>query len=117
MANPSALIVDDHEDAAIMLSLLLEAHGADCTVVHTAHAALEAMHLQQFDLAVVDIGPPELDGLEVARRARQLKLPPRRLVGLSGYGRPNDHAAAKEAGFDAYFVKPLTPDTLSALLP
>ena len=114
MPNPSVLIADDSEDFAEMLKLLLETQGANCSVAHTGAAALDAMRSRNFDLVVLDVGLPDIDGLEVARRARRLNSPPLRLVGLSGYSRPR---GAEEAGFDAYFVKPLSPETLAALLP
>ncbi|MCR9159991.1 MAG: ATP-binding protein [Nannocystaceae bacterium] len=116
MTHRSVLIVDDNEDAATMLSIVLGSQDIECTVVHNGEDALSAMASRRFDVAVVDIGLPDIDGLEVARRARGLDWCPDRLVGLSGYGQRSDHEAANEAGFDAYFVKPLAPDALGQLL-
>ncbi len=110
------LIVDDNEDAAAMLALVLESQGATCTVEHTGLAALKAAGAEQFDLAILDIGLPDIDGFEVARRAQTLKTRPIRVVALSGYGQQSDRDAAQAAGFDAYYVKPLQSDALTNLL-
>ncbi len=110
------LIVDDNEDAAAMLALVLESQGATCTVAHTGQAAVNAAGGVQFDLAIVDIGLPDIDGFEVARRVHALTTRPARLVALSGYGQQSDRDTAEAAGFDAYYVKPLRPEVLSTLL-
>ena len=116
MSVRTVLIVDDNEDAADMLGIVLGSQGVDCTVVHTGDAALEEIASRRFDVAIVDIGLPDVDGLEVARRVSGSDSRPVRLVGLSGYGQPSDYEAATAAGFDAYFVKPLAPDAIDQLL-
>ena len=79
--------------------------------------ALSAIEEFRPHVAIMDIGLPNLDGFEVARRVRS---DPRnaemRLIALTGYGRPSDRAAAAEAGFDAHLVKPVDTDRLLALL-
>lgn len=116
MSERSVLIVDDNEDAGTMLALILRSHGASCTVVHTGRAAIDAVRAQRFDVVVVDIGLPDIDGFEVARQLHGSSHRPTRMVALSGYGQQRDRDAAAQAGFDAYFVKPLPADAIDALV-
>ena len=111
------LVVDDNRDAAESLSMLLEVLGAEAKVACDGFEALELM--KSYDPAVVllDIGMPEMDGYEVARRIRA-DLPDRRvvLVALTGWGQEDDRRRAKEAGFDHHLIKPANIDTLQKLL-
>jgi CheY-like chemotaxis protein len=68
------------------------------------------------DLVLTDVGLPELDGYEVARRIRQHLGNGVRLVALTGYGQPENRRQAAEAGFDALLVKPISPEQLSEIL-
>lgn len=69
------------------------------------------------DLALIDVGLPELDGYEVARRIRAgAGGKPMRLIAITGYGQAEDRQRALEAGFDAHLTKPVTPDELSIVL-
>jgi len=111
------LIVEDNSDAQQVLKDLLELWGHR---VACASDGLEGVtELQSFkpEIALVDIGLPGIDGYEVARRARQSENGERTLlVALTGYGAPEQRAAALEAGFDLHLVKPVDPERLSALL-
>lgn len=111
------LIVEDNSDAQQVLKDLLELWGHD---VACASDGLEGVcELQRFkpEVALVDIGLPGIDGYEVARRTRQAENGKRTLlVALTGYGAPEQRAAALEAGFDLHLVKPVDPQRLSALL-
>ncbi|MBA3459650.1 MAG: PAS domain-containing protein [Deltaproteobacteria bacterium] len=102
------LLVDDNEDAAMLLGELLRGRGHE---VHIAHDGLEAVELAvrlRPDIAVVDIGLPTIDGYEVARRMRQ-RLGERapRMIALTGYGAAHDRAKAMAAGFEAHITKPV----------
>jgi CheY-like chemotaxis protein len=68
------------------------------------------------EVALVDIGLPELDGYEVARRVRAALGRDIFLIALTGYGQPHDHRRAFEAGFDAHLVKPADVEQLHDLL-
>jgi CheY-like chemotaxis protein len=68
------------------------------------------------DVAIVDIGLPEMDGYEVARTLRAKRSHRILLVALTGYGQPEDEQRAHEAGFDAHLVKPAEFGKLRALL-
>ena len=111
------LIVDDNRDAREMLHAWLEELGHR---VYTAADGLEGLALARElhpDVALVDIGLPGLDGYQVAENLRasadgcQMLL-----VAITGYGRPEDSARAREAGFDAHLVKPVQPETLARLI-
>jgi two-component system CheB/CheR fusion protein len=111
------LIVDDNRDAAQMLGVLLELHGALVRVEHSCAAALTA--IAEFDprLLLIDLGMPDRDGLDLARelgrqtaRARQL------LVAVTGWGDSQHRTLSREAGFDLHLVKPVNlPELLEIL--
>jgi len=101
------LVVDDNVDAAQSLAQLLEAYGHDVRTAHTGPTAVAAAGDYNADVVLLDIGLPELDGYEVARRIR--KQPAHEntvLVAMTGYGQESDRRLSKEAGFDHHLVKP-----------
>jgi signal transduction histidine kinase len=111
------LVVDDNVDAAATLGMLLEACGYVVEVEHDSHRALDRARQQRPDVALLDIGLPEMDGNELARR---LRADPQTgaivLVAVTGYGQEQDRRAAFEAGFDHHLVKPVDMDELARLL-
>jgi CheY-like chemotaxis protein len=102
------LVVDDNDDARMLLGEALETVGHQ---VRTAADAVEALEIVQVftpDVAVLDIGLPVMDGYELAGRLRaQLGAKAPRLIALTGYGQENDRARSAEAGFDLHLVKPI----------
>jgi CheY-like chemotaxis protein/nitrogen-specific signal transduction histidine kinase len=111
------LVVDDNVDAAATLGLLLEACGYLVDVEHDSYHALERARHQRPDVALLDIGLPEMDGNELARRLRaDAQTGAIVLVAVTGYGQEQDRRAAFEAGFDHHLVKPVDMDELAALL-
>jgi PAS domain S-box-containing protein len=111
------LIVDDNEDGAESLAMLLSLGEHE---THTAHDGVEAVAAAERvrpDVVLLDIGLPKLNGYEVCRRIR--KQPWGRslmLVALTGWGQDEDRNRSKKAGFDAHIVKPVDPETLMKLL-
>jgi CheY-like chemotaxis protein len=102
------LIIDDNVDAATTLAEILRIEGHDCDAVFSANAALERAVGLRPDFILLDIGLPDLDGYEVARRLRQTEgLEDVGLIALTGYGQAEDLERARLAGFDGHFVKPL----------
>jgi signal transduction histidine kinase/ActR/RegA family two-component response regulator len=102
------LIIDDNVDAATSLAEILRLEGHQCEAVFSANAALERVAALRPDFILLDIGLPDLDGYEVARRLRQIDgLEGVGLIALTGYGQPDDLARARAAGFDGHFIKPL----------
>lgn len=111
------LVVDDNVDAADSLALVLELDGHSTRAAYSARDALEQTLEFQPDFILLDIGLPEMDGYEVARRIRNLNcLSEVRLVALTGYGQVEDLRRAEEAGFDDHLVKPVEFATLSRCL-
>jgi CheY-like chemotaxis protein len=111
------LVVDDHEDTADSLRVLLKIWGYEARSVHSGEAALEAAGKFPPHVMLLDIGMPGLDGYQVAERVR--KAPALKsivLVAVSGYGRDEDRRRSMEAGFDLHLVKPVEPQDLAALL-
>ena len=111
------LIVDDNEDAATSLAILLSLDGHETRVADDGPAALRAMDTHAPDIVLLDIGMPGMDGYEVARRVRQQpKLSGLKLVALTGWGREHDRQLAKDAGFDHHLTKPVEPSALHAVI-
>ena len=111
------LLVEDNSDARETLRLLLELDGHRVAVADTGERGIALALEQPFSVALIDIGLPDVDGYDVARRIRLAPTGDRVvLVALTGYGRPEDVRRAREAGFDAHVVKPVDPDTLTKTL-
>ena len=111
----SILIIEDHEDAREALRALLELEGHRVDTAETGPRGLELARDLRPEIALIDIGLPEVDGYEVARRFRALGPRPY-LIALTGYGQPDDVKRARDAGFDAHLLKPVDPDALTNVL-
>ena len=111
------LVVDDNADARDMLRTFLELAGHE---VHDAVSGPEAVEKATRvlpDLALVDLGLPGFDGLEVAARLRG--DPATRgilLVAMTGYGQPDDRRRTSEVGFEAHIVKPVSSEQLTEVI-
>lgn len=111
------LVVEDNADSREMLKTLLELHGYQVEAAEDGRRGLEILQKDNFDIALVDIGLPGIDGYQVAERIRK---DPRHtgihLVALTGYGRTADQEAVAAAGFDEHLVKPLDQRKLTSVL-
>jgi CheY-like chemotaxis protein len=102
------LIVDDNEDAANSLAMILELGGHETASVYSAVEALQRAAVFRPDVVLLDIGLPGMDGYEVAQKMRELPgLRDIRLVAVTGYGRSDDRLRARDAGFDDHLTKPV----------
>ena len=111
------LIVDDNADAGETLGALLTALGSTVSIAHSGREALDRLPGFAPDAVLLDIGMPEMDGCEIARRIRQ--MPEYRnvlLIALSGWGQEHDQQRSRAAGFDHHLVKPPDIDRLRDLL-
>jgi CheY-like chemotaxis protein len=111
-------VVDDNDDAAQSLALLLGIHGYEVQVAHDGPSALEKVRSWRPEVVFLDIDlPGGMDGYEVARRLRALGVDgPLQLVALTGLGQAEDRRRGAEAGFDNYLVKPAGVEDLVEVL-
>jgi CheY-like chemotaxis protein len=117
MVSCRVLIADDNHDAAVSLSMLLQAMGHDTRVVHDGVEALEEAEIFRPDIVLLDIGMPRLDGYETARRlASQPWAAATQIVAVTGWGQETDRQRAKDAGFHRHLVKPVDLDALREVM-
>jgi len=108
------LLVDDNLDAAHTLQLFLGASGHTVEVAYCGADAVDVARVFEPDVCLLDIGLPDFDGNELARRLRRMpQATGATLIAMTGYGRQQDREAAMAAGFDQYMVKPLNTVELS----
>ena len=111
------LVVEDNEDAAETLRMVLALHGYAVEVASDGPSALEAARRFEPRVIVCDIGLPRMNGYEVARQVRALPdIASPTLIALSGYGQDEDRRRGSDAGFEYHLVKPVEPRALFALL-
>ncbi|MFM0009141.1 hybrid sensor histidine kinase/response regulator [Paraburkholderia sediminicola] len=111
------LLVDDNQDALLALSVLLELEGHEVTTSDNGRDAIRLMSEKHPEVAVIDVGMPEMDGFEVARAVRlERALDGIVLVALTGYASESDKSRALAAGFDFHLTKPLSLDKLQYIL-
>jgi CheY-like chemotaxis protein/nitrogen-specific signal transduction histidine kinase len=111
------LVVDDNADSAAMVGALLEVYGHTVRVAHTGADALAAAADFFPDAALLDIGLPDMNGYELARRLRLEQATCRaRLIALTGWGQAADRSQALEAGFDAHLTKPAGAEQILAAI-
>jgi PAS domain S-box-containing protein len=111
------LVVDDNLDAADTLVMMLRLDGHEVQAVYRGQDALEKIGSFRPQIVLLDIGLPELNGYEIARRIRSLPDGKHvRLIALTGYGQDEDRARAVEAGFDDHLVKPVESAVLQSHL-
>jgi PAS domain S-box-containing protein len=111
------LIADDNQDAADSLAVLLQMQGHEVTVVRNGREALTTINAVRPEIALLDIGMPELDGYEVARQVRQNTLGRAvTLIAVTGWGQDRDKARALGAGFNHHLTKPIEPTQLLDLI-
>ena len=111
------LVADDNRDAAESMGEWLSAFGAETIVVHDGHAALTMAQMHLPHVALLDLGMPELSGLEVAQRLRAVPgAADMRLIAITGWGQARDRAGTEAAGFDHHMTKPPDIALLRSLL-
>lgn len=121
--NPGAavrrriLVVDDNQDSAESLEMLLQLMGNDTQTAHDGLAAVEAAEQFRPDVILLDIGLPKLNGYDACRRIREQPWSrSMEIVALTGWGQEEDRRRSKEAGFDHHMVKPVDLAILKNLL-
>jgi CheY-like chemotaxis protein len=111
------LVIDDNVDGCVMLANLLRLKEYGVQMAHNGPDALAVTKTWRPDVVLLDIGLPQLDGYEVARRLRaDPALKNMKLVATTGYGNEKDLQLAREAGFDAHLIKPIDLADVEKLL-
>ena len=111
------VIVDDVQDSANTLAVILRSRGQDVLVAFDGLSAIETVLNDRPQVVFVDLGMPDMDGYEVARRLRvQPELNELVLVALTGYGDADAHRRSREAGFDHHVIKTADIEELEQIL-
>ncbi|MDQ8180693.1 CheR family methyltransferase [Pelagicoccus sp. SDUM812005] len=115
--SKKVMVVDDNKVAADVTAKYLEHFGHEVLVAYSGQSALEKGGGFQPDVVLMDIGMPEMDGVETARRVRKEGWGEKTLlVATTGWGQEKDRKLTKEAGFNEHLVKPIDPPVLNAIL-
>ena len=115
IAGRRILIVDDNDDAASSLALLLTQAGHEVCDVRDARSALEIARTFEPHIVLLDIGLPDMDGWELARRLREgMSSPDMKLIAISGYGQSADRRRSRDAGIDHHLTKPVDYAAIAA---
>jgi CheY-like chemotaxis protein len=109
------LVVDDNRDAAVSLSTLLQLKGHRTGTAHDGLEAVRAASREPYDVVLLDLGMPVMDGFEAAAVLKQFRSAPI-LVACSAWDDPRTRARTAEIGFAAHLTKPVPLDALDALL-
>ena len=110
-------VVDDNADAAETLSAMLRLDGHDVTMFQTARSALDAAETIAPEVVLLDLGMPEMDGIELARQLRSVPATAdATLIAVTGWGQPADRERTRLAGIDHHLVKPIDAGVLRELL-
>jgi len=109
------LVVDDNEEVAGTLAILLEARGHDVSIAADGPAAIEAVARESPEIILLDIGLPGMSGYDVATRLRSSGWTGE-LIAVSGYGQPQDIERAHASGCDAHLTKPIDIAALDRVL-
>ena len=116
-AGLKLLVVDDNRDAADTCAMLLEASGHHVQTAYTGRQALELARVFRPHAMLLDIGLPDMDGYKLAQQVRATPWGRAAvLVAVTGWGQEQDRQRAVAAGFDQHLVKPISADTVEALL-
>ena len=105
-AGQRVLLVEDNEDTAVALAMLLRAHGYEVELAHTIDAAREALR-GRFDVLLSDLQLPDGSGLDLAREVTADAARPTAAIAMSGFGTERDMLESRNAGFAQHLVKPV----------
>ncbi len=113
----SVVVCDDNHDIADSLSLLLAASGCSVTTTYCGREAFSAAEKAKPDVALLDIGLPDIDGYQLATRIRSEPWGAGMgLVAITGYGSVADREKARNAGFDIHLTKPVDYAVIEGVL-
>ena len=111
------VVIEDHKDTAELMHEILRDAGHEVRVAHSGSAGVDAALELGAEVVLCDVGLPDIDGYEVARRLRaDGKTARARLVALTGFDGDDEQQRLLAAGFDRHVVKPIDPFQLESLL-
>jgi len=111
------LVVDDNQDSADSLGMLVRLWGYEPVIAYSGQSALELASIYRPHVVLLNLGLPAQSGLDVARQLRQRpELQTSALIAVSGYSNEDMRRRAAECGIESFLVKPVEPATLQALL-
>ena len=111
------VVIEDHADTADLMREILVDAGHDVRVAHNGHDGVLAARDAAAEVVLCDLGLPDIDGYEVARRLRADEKTARTyLVALTGYDGEDEQQKTRDAGFDRHVVKPIDPMQLEKLI-
>jgi signal transduction histidine kinase len=110
------LVIEDNDDVADTLSSWLEELGHKVWVARNGARGIELVQEARPNLVLCDLGLPEMDGIEVCRHVRAMPIEQPLMIALTGWGREDDRAKTKAAGFNQHLVKPVAPEVLENVL-
>jgi DNA-binding response OmpR family regulator len=110
------LVVDDNEDAADSLAMLLSVRGDEVRIAYDGAEAVVAETEFNPEVVLLDIGLPKLSGYDVARSIRSTRGDAVLIIAITGWGQEDDRRRAREAGFDHHFTKPVDFEVLLDLI-
>ena len=116
LINRRVLVVDDNDDSAELLAVLVQRMGGEARTARDGETAVSAAEEFSPDFILLDIGLPGIDGYEACRQIRQRHGSRPMIVALTGWGQDQDKRRALEAGFDLHLTKPVDPVALESLL-
>jgi PAS domain S-box-containing protein len=112
----TVLVVDDNRDSADTLAMLLSTMGYHCRAAYSGAEAIEAVKRERPGVVLLDIGLPDIDGIDVARQIATEVIDPPPLIAITGYGLDQDRQRSFSAGFHAHLTKPVDPVRLRVML-
>ena len=110
------LVTEDNEVHRKIIKLMLNRLGYESDIVPSGREAIEAVKRSHYDLVLMDIVMPEMDGLEAARKIRKLGQNELKIIAITAYVVPEIRAICIEAGMDDYIAKPMKTADLAKTL-
>jgi CheY-like chemotaxis protein len=111
------LVVDDNQDSALSLAMMLSIMGHETRTAHDGESAVETAESFLPEVVLLDIGLPKLNGYEVAQRIREQAWGASMfLIAVTGWGQEEDRQRSSEVGLNVHMVKPVEPAALEKLL-
>jgi len=108
------LAIEDHQDTAIVMALMLRAMGHTVVLANSVASAVDVLTREKFDLIISDIGLPDGNGVSLMHAVRTFCDAP--AIALSGYGMSEDVDRCLSAGFTKHVTKPVTVEVLSQII-